>query len=492
MARMGIIQQAVRTVFLGMFLGFFPVLTAWSQITSPASDRTDTISYPVSPGSDPLFVFYQTNQGYRPGSLTATLPGGGPFSFEWSRYNPASGGFDPPFATAAGIPSSTVSDLQEGGYRVRIQDGAATDTFLTAWVMLDEMNARVTKDASGNVLPAFSTCNFLVVIGQVEPDTFRYYDPATQDLIEQPIGFKFKWTSDNDDLKIPNDTTNLKFNITYQPPVEDTWYILTVTDELGMVEVDSVFYVSKVTRADFTIEYLDKVTGEYDPDLDGVWDKDRGSTDALLTVRFLNDSKNGESFEWVYLDTLGGIKQSYVTTNVDEQPEYTYETADEYYYPYLVSTSPFECVDTFHLEEPIFVVPSVLEIPNVFSPNGDGLNDYFVFKHQSLKKCRVTIVDRAGKVVYRKDIDDIYTWEGWDGMVHESNRRAPEGQYYFVVEGLGYDGIEYRDPNIIEQWKNRRKDKTGSGTGTGGASETPVSDNLYTGWLYLFRHTGIY
>jgi gliding motility-associated-like protein len=489
---MGMLKRSVRKALLGLVWVMIPFLPVRSQITSPGADLAQTVSYPVHKGIDPLFVFYQTNKVPNPGSLSATLPGTGVYSFQWSRYNPVTGNFDPPFASESGVPASTVSNLQEGGYQVRIQDGADTDTSLMAWVMLDEMSASVVKDVNDKVLPAFSTCNFLVVIGQVEPDTFRFYDPASQEPIEEPVGFKFKWTSDNPDLKIPNDSTNLKFNITYQPPVEDTWYILTVTDEMGMIEVDSVFYESKVTRANFTIEYLDKVTGEYDPDLDGAWSDERGSTDARLTVRFINESKNGGSFEWVFLDTLGGTKETYVTTQVDEMPEYTYVTADEYYYPYLVSTSPFECIDTFRLESPIFVVPSVLEIPNVFSPNGDPLNDRWVFKHQSLKHCRVTIVDRTGKVVYKREIDDIYSWEGWDGNINESSRRAPEGQYYYVVEALGYDGIEYRDPTIVEQWKLNRGNKNNTGTGTGGTTPEAASNNLYTGWLYLFRHTGTF
>ena len=478
----------------GLILTLITVListgTVSAQITSPTADYADSLSYPVHPGKDPLFVFYQSNQVPNPGSLGATLPGNGSYNFEWSRYNEAIGGYDPPFASDANVTASTVTDLEEGGYRVRIFDGAATDTSLIAWVMLDDMTAGVLKDANNEVLPAFSTCNFMVVIGNVQPDTFTYYDPTTHDPRLMPVGYKFKWTSDNPDLNIPNDSTNLRFNITYLPPVEDTWYILTVTDELGMVEVDSVFYVSKVTHAKFTVEYLDKVTGEYDPDLGSSWEKDVGSTDARLTVRFINESENGMSYEWVFLDTLGGIKQSYVTPSVDEQPEFTYETADEYYYPYLISTSEFDCIDSFALEEPIFVAPSLLEIPNVFTPNGDGFNDIWVFKHQSIKTCQISVVDRTGKVVYKQKIDDIYTWEGWDGNVHDSNRRAPEGQYYFVIEAMGYDGLEYRDPNIIERWKNNRGNKNNQGTGTG--TEEPLTDNLYTGWLYLYRDTGTF
>ncbi|MEN8227361.1 MAG: gliding motility-associated C-terminal domain-containing protein [Bacteroidota bacterium] len=484
-----------KKIFLVGFFAMFAFNFSAGQISSATADRVDTISYPVSPAEDPLFVFYQVNQIPKTGTLTATYPGAGNYNFEWSKYNPAMSGFDPPFSSDVSNSSSTISDLDEGGYKVRIWDGTTTDTSMLAWVMLDNFMAEVDKTADDKV-PSFKyTCIFLVMAGSVTPDTLIYYDPVSHDAIIQPLNFKFKWTSDNEELRIPNDTTVLRPNTTFQPPYEDTWYILTATDDLGMVEVDSVLYESIQTKAEFKVEYYDKITEEYDADLTGSWSSDKGSLDAMLTVQFNNESKNGATFDWVYLDTLGGIKQTETTYDTATVVEFTYETADEYYYPYMVSTSEAGCIDTFRLEQAIFVVPSQLVIPNVFSPNGDGVNDFFVFKHQSLQSCRVTIVDRSGKVAYKRKIEDIYSWDGWDGNMHESSRRAPEGQYYYVVEALGYDGIEYKDLNIIEDWKLNRGNKTPSTGGTTppvGTDPETTASTMYTGWLYLYRNKGVY
>lgn len=461
------------------------------QITSPPADYRDSLMYPVRPWKDPLFVFYQTHGAFRPGSLTATHPVPGTYDFQWSRYNPALPGFDAPFHSDAGRSASTISGLEEGGYRVRITDGAAVDTAMIAWVMLDNLVTATDKNSQGKVRPSNYTCDYLVIGGSVQTDTFTYYDPVSNEAVPLRIDFRFRWTSDNEGLRIPNDSTILGPNITYLPPVKDTWYILTATDNLGMVDVDSVLYESIQTRAAFTVTYYDKVTGDYDSTLTGAWSKDAGSLDAPLTVRFINESENGASFEWVFLDTLGGIRESEVTYAVDETPEFTYEQADEYYYPYLVSISEEECTDTFRLTPAIFVEPSDLMIPNVFTPNGDGDNDVFEFKHQSLKSCRLTIVDRTGKVVYKRKIDDIYQWEGWNGNLHDSDRQAPEGQYYFVVEATGYDGKDYSDPTIIENWKTNRGNRNNQ-TGSGSQNQDQVSATLYTGWLYLFRYKGAY
>lgn len=489
-------------ILTGLILCLFSFQMIQAQITSATADWLDSLSYETSTKKDPLFVFYQLNQGFKAGSLTATLPGSEVYNFEWSEYNPDISGFDPPFSTDTDEMFSTVSDLAHGGYQVRIWDGADTDTVMTAWVLLDQFYAEVEKTPDDK-LPTYKfTCDFLVLSGFVTPDTVNYYDLISNDPIQIIPRYKFKWTSDNDELKIPNDTIVLDPNITFQPPYEDTWYILTSIDEYGMTEVDSVFYESIQTKAEFSVEYYDKVTGAFDADLNGEWsnpteDDPVGSTDAMLTVRFINKSRNGATFDWVFLDTIGGIKESEITYDTAQRTEFTYETADEYYYPYMISTSEAGCVDSFVLAPPIFVEPSQLEIPNVFTPNDDGVNDVFIFKHQSLEKCQIVIVDRAGKVVYKIKTEDIYNWEGWNGNMHDSGREAPEGQYYFVVEALGYDGIEYRDSYFYEKWKifggsGNDDGSSGSSSNPDGQAEEGGTGATYTGWVYLYRNTGTY
>jgi gliding motility-associated-like protein len=475
----------------GLIAALFSYQETLAQISSATADHIDTVDYlPGNTDRDPLFVFFQQDGIYKPGTLTAIYPGGGTFNFEWSRYNPAISGFDPAFSSETGTASSTVSNLDDGGYRVRIWNGSGTDITLMSWVMLDHLRDSVAQSPEGTMPGYLYTCDIIALGGYVFPDTLVYYDLLSHERISMPLDFSFKWTSDNNDLIIPNDTIILRPNISYSPPYQDTEYYLTATDEFGMTAVDEVFYESIQTKAEFTPEYLDKVTGEYDPDLTGEWSADQGSLDAMLTVRFVNQSLNGASYEWVYLDTAG-VVEGETTYDLETITEFTYEEADRYYYPYMISTSEENCTDTFRLEGGIRVVPSQLAIPNVFSPNGDGLNDYFVFKHQSLKTCKVTIVDRSGKVVYKRKIEDIYSWDGWDGNMHNSNRKAPEGQYYFVVEATGYDGLEYRDPTIIEKWRGN----TGSSGSTGGSNPDGTegaSNTLYTGWLYLYRHTGTF
>jgi len=475
---------------LGMLFALNSISPVVAQVSSPTADYVDTLSYP--PGNtdrDPLFVFYQTDKVHIPGILSASYPGPGSFNFEWRKYNPGAGAFDPVFSSDAGTTSSSVSNLEEGGYRVRVWNGAGIDTSMTCWVMLDNLWDAIEKNQFG-MLPGYRyTCDYVSLAGYVFPDTLVYYDLVSGATITRVLDYSFKWTSDNPDLDIPNDSIVLRPNTTYKPPYKDTEYYLTATDEFGMSDVDTMFYESIQTKAEYTVEYFDKITGEYDPDLDGSWDPnaEKGSQDARLTVRFLNSSLNGAVYYWVYLDTLGGVKESEITYDLDAITEFTYINADKYYDPYMVSMSEENCQDTFRLEQEIYVVPSQLAIPNVFTPNGDEVNNRWVFKHQSLKQCQVSIMNRNGVVVYNRKIDDIYAWEGWDGNMHSSNREAPEGQYYYVVEAIGYDGVEYQDPTVIDRWKGNSGSAPPGGTDPEAGSQT-----TYVGWLYLYRNKAGY
>ena len=96
----------------------------------------------------------------------------------------------------------------------------------------------------------------------------------------------------------------------------------------------------------------------------------------------------------------------------------------------------------------IRIAESKLEVPNAFSPNGDGVNDVFKVTHKSLIKFNAYIFNRWGQEMYRWGLNNIDV--GWDGT--SKGKQVPEGVYYIVIEAEGADKVVYRkkgDINVL-------------------------------------------
>lgn len=102
--------------------------------------------------------------------------------------------------------------------------------------------------------------------------------------------------------------------------------------------------------------------------------------------------------------------------------------------------------------EDIAISESLLMVPNVFTPNGDGMNDEFRVAYRSIKEFRCWVYNRWGHLVYY--------WEdpakGWDGTIN--GRPAPEGAYYYVIRALGTDAAQDGYMNRIKYGNTKKKD----------------------------------
>jgi len=80
-------------------------------------------------------------------------------------------------------------------------------------------------------------------------------------------------------------------------------------------------------------------------------------------------------------------------------------------------------------------------LPNVFSPNGDGINDiYQPLRTSYVERVEMTIFNRWGIEVYKTEDPDI----NWDGKIGDTNQLVSPGVYYYVCDVHEYrlSGIE--------------------------------------------------
>lgn len=91
-------------------------------------------------------------------------------------------------------------------------------------------------------------------------------------------------------------------------------------------------------------------------------------------------------------------------------------------------------------------VPSSLTVPNVFTPNGDGVNDLYFVKASNLKNISAVIFDRWGHKVY--DLPEGGSNIEWDGT-NLQGKECAEGTYFYVIKGTGNDGQTYEEKGTI-------------------------------------------
>ena len=96
--------------------------------------------------------------------------------------------------------------------------------------------------------------------------------------------------------------------------------------------------------------------------------------------------------------------------------------------------------------------PIDLFIPDGFSPDGDGKNDFFFIKGLNGRPVKLTIFNRWGNKVYEKSEYD----NSWNGLVNTTglvlgNNKVPAATYYYIIEFLDGDK-EVKTGYVIVQY----------------------------------------
>jgi gliding motility-associated-like protein len=72
-----------------------------------------------------------------------------------------------------------------------------------------------------------------------------------------------------------------------------------------------------------------------------------------------------------------------------------------------------------------------LNVSNVFTPNDDGVNDFFEVSTSGTCRIAFKVFSRTGMLVYQQEANILK----WDGR-NQYNKELPEGVYYYTIEDL--------------------------------------------------------
>jgi gliding motility-associated-like protein len=103
----------------------------------------------------------------------------------------------------------------------------------------------------------------------------------------------------------------------------------------------------------------------------------------------------------------------------------------------LLISNKYGCADSTYQ---VIKVKQILKLdgrfPNAFTPNGDGLDDYWHPVTRGVFSYTCIIVDRWGQLVYKTD---DWNTAGWDGTYLNSKEKVPEGVYVYYATFTDYD-----------------------------------------------------
>ena len=200
-----------------------------------------------------------------------------------------------------------------------------------------------------------------------------------------------------------------------------------------------------------------------------------GTYDAPLTVTFVaNPIDTAEYvvlYEWEIMQ-IKDNKEFLLAKRNEETTVYTFVEggADVTYRVtlYITYTHRESGVTGEGEAEPITfsLRGSSVHLYNAFSPNGDGTNDVFRVKTQSLLSFRMKIFNRWGQEIVSGDHNTLtaehendYTYYVcWDGMYH--GRMVEDGVYFILIEAEGSDGIKYVRRGDINILTSSRKEES--------------------------------
>lgn len=193
-------------------------------------------------------------------------------------------------------------------------------------------------------------------------------------------------------------------------PSQTTVYTVSVTDSCGIVATGNVTVNVLPVNADFTYTYI-----------------------ANEILNFHDASTNGVSFLWEFGDGEESTEQN---------PTHTFADTGMYVVTFVVTNS-IGCIDSIQ-KEVIVYPPYHLYVPNAFTPDDNGLNDYFEPIAIGVTASEMQIYDRWGCIMYHSE-EMNPRWSGRDSK----NDKVQIGVYVYLLNYETPTGISHSSMGTV-------------------------------------------
>lgn len=375
--------------------GSSPYSIVWSGSTSSSSEDLDQLE------AGTYTVTVTDNNGCT-GTLTQVIDNPAPFTAEVLLKDPTCNGYEDGSAVVSNVqgnqgvltyvwstdnpnPNSVgaVNNLKPGTHTVQVFDENSCSAIIEFTIdevppfVINNLDSTASKCRSNGLYPG---------TGQVSAN-----------IGGSNGGVSIQWTGNGDTTNTPtwgNRTPGL--------------YTYVATDVKGCVLTGTVYVDSINPVADFTAEPMQGI--------------------APLDVDFTNTStgisQNNASYSWN--PGFGSFNSTEIFTYA---PDTTY-TEGGTYTVVLIVTNEYGCKDSTSKEIVVYT-PLEYTAPNVFTPNGDGVNDYLYISGEGITEegYNMVIFNRWGEKVFETNLPG--QTNGWNGT-NAKGKELPEGVYQYV------------------------------------------------------------
>ncbi len=399
---------------------------------------TDSITEPDSALTAILTVTAINCAGDSSGMIALNVSGGTPvYSFLWSDASVA----------------QDLTNAIAGIYTVTITDGfscslSLSDTITELNSAITSANTIISPQCIQGMLGSIS----LSVQGGVAPYSYVWSTTDTVNMIDSLIAGNYDYTvtdslgcilqstiilNDSSSIAITNsgndifcDGDSVTLNVTSYSGVSYQWYhdnVLLTNDTLTQLNVWQ--------SGDYTVTATAGC---------GVFNAGPQTiTVNLLPLVIVSNDANITCDSTITLTAGGGVNYSWNPASLCETPNNITTTVNPQETTVFTVTvtdiNGCSVLDSIHVN----VTCDTLFIPEGFSPNGDGVNDYFVISNiERYPDAVLKIFNRWGDLVYKK-INYDNSWNGFSNTDFvRMGDELPEGTYFYVFDSGKDEGSQ--------------------------------------------------